>query len=103
MRLKIEKWQLNFLKQDAHRSLAINRIGELLSYKFIDNKIKEEWINIADEAKNIMYRQVDEIKYQSQKITILFAPACMSFDQYENFEERGKHFTKLIKKYSKRL
>ena len=68
LRLKIEKWQLNFLKQDAHRSFAINRIGKLHSYKFIDINIKEEWINIADEAKNIMYRQVDEIKYQLENI-----------------------------------
>ena len=40
---------------------------------------------------------------QHEKIVILFAPACTSFDQYKNFEERGKHFTKLIKKNLKKL
>ncbi len=32
--------------------------------------------------------------------SILFSPACASFDQYRNFEERGDHFKKLIELYS---
>ena len=68
LRLKFEKWQLNFLKQDVHRSSVINIIGELHTYKSIDNKIKEEWINLADKAKNAMYRQIDDIKYQLENI-----------------------------------
>ena len=28
---------------------------------------------------------------------ILLSPACTSYDQYKNFEERGDHFKKLVK------
>ena len=31
--------------------------------------------------------------------TILFSPSAASFDAFKNFEERGKYFNKLIKKY----
>ena len=35
--------------------------------------------------------------------TILFSPACASFDQYLNFEERGNHFVSLVKEYRKNV
>ncbi len=33
--------------------------------------------------------------------TILFSPACSSYDQYSNYVERGEYFSRLIRSYSR--
>jgi UDP-N-acetylmuramoylalanine--D-glutamate ligase len=35
--------------------------------------------------------------------TVLFSPACASFDQYANFEDRGKHFVSLVEEYRNKI
>jgi UDP-N-acetylmuramoylalanine--D-glutamate ligase len=42
------------------------------------------------------------LKLKKQKInknTIFFSPAGASFDSFKNFEDRGKYFDQLIKKF----
>ena len=42
----------------------------------------------------------NEIKLDNfKKKTILFSPSAASFDSFQNFEDRGAYFDKLIKKY----
>ena len=43
--------------------------------------------------KNIIHN----IKKDNNKKVILFSPSAASFDQFKNFEERGKYFNKCIK------
>ncbi len=45
------------------------------------------------EVVNILWK---DISYVNNKVTIIFAPACASFDQFENFEKRGDFFNQLI-------
>ena len=89
----------------------------LLSYK--NNKNIKAYIFGKDKTfftnrlKKIMkYESFSDLKILIQKIffdikndkklthkTILFSPAAASFDNFNNFEERGNYFNKLIKKY----
>ena len=67
------------------------------SANMIENKL-----NIQLEVKkftklDLVVRQIfKDIKLNKFQSTILFAPACSSYDQFLNFEERGYKFTTLI-------
>ena len=72
-------------------------IGESATkiYKQLNKEIECEIYYTLDLAiKKIFY----DIEKNNLFKTILFSPACSSFDQFVNFEERGLYFKKLIKK-----
>ena len=47
---------------------------------------------LAETMKNL----INNIKNDNMKKVILFSPCAASFDQFKNFEERGKFFNKII-------
>jgi UDP-N-acetylmuramoylalanine--D-glutamate ligase len=81
-----------------------NKISCVYTYgksgNFIEKKLKKELVvkKMAN-LKSVIKETFKDIKKKSNQSTILFAPACASYDQYKNFEERGIHFNKLIKNY----
>ena len=65
--------------------------------RILRNKIKIKKLkNLKETLKKIFF----EIKKQKiNKNTIFFSPAGASFDSFKNFEDRGKYFNQLIKKF----
>ncbi len=53
------------------------------------SNLKKAWTTLSNDVK------IDKLKNK----TILFSPAAASFDNFKNFEDRGKYFNKLIKRY----
>ena len=60
--------------------------------------ISEVYENLEN-ALNHLWKHLDRF---DGKATIIFAPACASFDQFENFEKRGDFFNKLVLKKIKK-
>ena len=73
---------------------------KLFFSKILSNKIKYKI------SKNLNYSLLlvfkDLRKRVEEKKIILFSPSAASFDQFNNFEDRGKYFNKIIKNYLKK-
>ena len=69
------------------------------SASLIQNKIKNK-INTKKFKflKNVIKELSNDLKFVKIKSIILFTPACSSYDQFKNFEERGNLFNNYIKK-----
>jgi UDP-N-acetylmuramoylalanine--D-glutamate ligase len=65
--------------------------------KKLKNKIKYKNFDNLEHALKKIFFLIKKEKFK--KKIILFSPCAASFDTYKNFEDRGFHFNKLIKKY----
>ncbi len=62
------------------------------------NKIEDQLRGSVETiACGTMERAIHEARWRASKgDTILLAPACASFDQFENFEHRGREFKRMV-------
>jgi len=68
------------------------------------DEIKKALSHISFEKKILKKNNLDEvfedlILGEKNYKSVLFSPASASFDQYQNYKDRGEAFTKLVKKY----
>lgn len=62
---------------------------------FLDSKLEYE---ICENLEEAFDRAIKFYHKTQEELTFLLAPACASYDQFKNFEERGKLFVKLVQK-----
>ena len=74
--------------------VCVYGIGEAsgLIEKSLSTKISFKFCQNMDKALQTIYQDLD---FDVPSV-VLLAPACSSFDQYKDYEERGEHFTTLV-------
>ena len=78
-------------------------IGKKTSYfkKKVEKKIKYK---ISFNLKNAIKDVFKELlSTREKRVTVLFSPASASYDQFNNFAERGDQFKKITKDYAKKF
>ena len=66
--------------------------------RILKNKLKVKSFRNLQEALKAIFSEINVQK--SRKNIIFFSPAGASFDSFKNFEDRGRFFNQLIRKYT---
>ena len=70
--------------------------------KYFINQLKNKVAYKSFATLNNVVKKINEdLKFEKdlRNLTILFSPSAASFDSFKNFEDRGKYFNFLLKKY----
>tara|TARA_Y100001968_G_C19382822_1_gene731219 strand:+ start:275 stop:1645 length:1371 start_codon:yes stop_codon:yes gene_type:complete len=90
----------HWLKSINERAYGIVLYG--YSAKDLEFMIKKSSFKGHIIVQKTLYEAVQSALFISKKgscKSILFSPACASFDQYKDYEERGNHFKEIIKNH----
>ena len=95
-----------FLKDLQNKIIKIYLFGnniDLLKKSLKKQKINFRYfLNLEDLLKSIFMEDFKKLLNKKKNYNILFSPGAASFDQFLNFEQRGKIFKKYVYKFFKR-
>ena len=92
-----DKLYLEKLKKNIIKSYVIGKNIKYFS-NFLKNKVTYEVTRTIKNSLFSIFKKISQNPHK--KFTILLSPASASFDQYDNFVDRGNEFKKTAKLYA---
>ncbi|CAK7192084.1 UDP-N-acetylmuramoylalanine--D-glutamate ligase [Commensalibacter sp. Nvir] len=80
-------------------ALLIGKDAQILAQTLESHSVRFRIVKTLDKA----VQQAYSFALTNKINTVLLSPACASFDQFKNFEERGELFTQLVNNLSKKV
>jgi UDP-N-acetylmuramoylalanine--D-glutamate ligase len=97
------RWIVGGQLKDGGLSALRPHLGRVVKAYVIGRQAREVALEIADVPHEICETMDVAVARAAQEAepgdTVLLAPAAASFDQYDNFERRGEHFTAEVTKH----
>jgi len=93
---KDDKFKLSKIESQNFKVFVFGSHRKKFS-KIFKNKLKVKLFKNLFDALNEIFLNIKNSKLS--KNVIFFSPAGASFDNFKNFEERGKYFNNLVKKF----
>ncbi|MBW0433725.1 UDP-N-acetylmuramoyl-L-alanine--D-glutamate ligase [Leptospira yasudae] len=96
-----------FSVETLNDAFEIFKKGNMISKPFVASAPVSSQSHSASETvsdnKNQAVSKGIHLSNGAEIGAVVFSPACASFDQYKNFEERGNHFLSLVEKFLNKL